>query len=363
MNTQVLRVFNAIKACRTSLLGGHKRKCNDCGHIKISYNSCRNRHCPKCQVVSKERWIKEREAELLSVPYYHIVFTLPHELNALALQHPKEVYNALFQAAWQTLSVFGADSKYLNAKMGMISILHTWGQTLTLHPHVHCIVPNGGVNKKGQWITPKKQTKLSDRHKKFLFPKRAMSKVFRAKYMSLLRADINIPQSTAKVLFQKDWVVYAKQPFFGPKQVIEYLGRYTHKIAISNHRLEDIRNNRVQFRYKDYKTAGSTKSMSLASTEFIRRFSMHVLPPRFTRIRHYGIFASKNKSIDLNKAKAYFGLEEWKKTAVSWENIAQQKWNIIPSQCPKCKGLHFEIIEKTHGLRGPPNNLKPNYAF
>lgn len=313
--------------------------------------------------MAKERWIKEREAELLSVPYYHIVFTLPHELNDLSIKFPKEVYNALFTASWQTIQVFSADEKYLNAKTGMISILHTWGQTLSLHPHLHCIVPNGGIDKKGKWVYPKKQTKTSDRTKKYLFPKRALSTVFRAKFMSCLRRQIQIPQSTAKLLFKKNWVVYAKQPFFGPKQVIEYLGRYTHKIAISNHRLESISNNLISFKYKDYRTGGDNKTMSLNATEFIRRFALHVLPPKFTRIRHYGIFASRNKTIELNLAKSYFGLTIWKRQLVSWSEIAEQKWKITPNQCPKCKGMSFEISENILGLRGPPTKLKANNDF
>ena len=356
-----MRTFNAIKACRTVKLGGHKRKCTDCGFTKISYNSCRNRHCPKCQSVAKERWIKQREAELLNVAYFHIVFTLPHELNALAIQHPKQVYNALFKSAWQTLQAFSDDPKYLNAKMGMISILHTWGQTLTLHPHIHCIVPNGGLSKNGRWVFPKKQTAKSNRKQKYLFPKKAMSKVFRAKFMACLRKDIQIPQSTAKLLFKKDWIIDAKQPFLGPKQVIEYLGRYTHKIAISNHRLLTISDNQISFRYKDYRSNGVNKSMKLSANEFIRRFSLHVLPKRFTRIRHYGILASKNKSIQLNKAKTYFSQEPWIKQKVSWENIAQEKWNIQPNCCPKCQKLQFIIVQKNDPLRGPPV-LKPNHA-
>ncbi len=284
-------------------------------------------------------------------------------MNDLALKFPKEVYNALFKASWQTLQAFSADEKYLNAKTGMISILHTWGQTLSLHPHLHCIVPNGGLSKDGKWVFPKKQTKTSDRKKKYLFPKRALSITFRAKFMACLRKEVSVPQSTAKILFKKDWVVYAKQPFFGPKQVIEYLGRYTHKIAISNYRLKDISNNEVSFRYKDYRAGASTKIMNLQATEFIRRFSLHVLPSGFTRIRHYGIFASKNKSTLLNLAKAYFGLKSWKKEKINWSVIAEQKWKIIPNQCPKCKGTAFEIKELILGLRGPPLKLKANNEF
>ena len=284
-------------------------------------------------------------------------------MNDLAIKFPKEVYNALFKASWQTLQAFSGDEKYLNAKTGMISILHTWGQTLSLHPHLHCIVPNGGLSKDGKWVFPKKQTKTSDRAKKYLFPKRALSVTFRAKFMACLRKEVSVPQSTAKLLFKKNWVVYAKQPFFGPKQVIEYLGRYTHKIAISNYRLEGISNNEVSFRYKDYRAGASTKIMNLKATEFIRRFSLHVLPSGFTRIRHYGIFASKNKAIQLNLAKAYFGLKSWKKEKINWSVIAEQKWKIIPNQCPKCKGMSFEIKELILGLRGPPSKLKVNNEF
>ena len=250
----------------------------------------------------------------------------------------------------------------MNAKTGMISILHTWGQTLSLHPHLHCIVPNGGLSKDGKWVLPKKQTNTSDRAKKYLFPKRALSIVFRAKFMACLRKEVQVPQSTAKILFKKNWVVYAKQPFFGPKQVVEYLGRYTHKIAISNHRIENVSKNKVDFRYKDYRTGASLKTMRLEATEFIRRFALHVLPPKFTRIRYYGIFASKNKTIELNLAKAYFGLKAWKKEKISWSQIAEQKWKIIPNQCPKCKGMSFEIKELILG-RGSPTKLKANNDF
>jgi hypothetical protein len=240
----------------------------------------------------------------------------------------------------------------------MISILHTWGQTLSLHPH--CIVPNGGIDKKGKWIYPKKQTKTSDRNKKYIFPKHALSVIFRAKFIACLRKEVQIPQSTSKILFKKKWVVYAKQPFFGPKQVIEYLGRYTHKIAISNHRLEDTSNGNVSFKYKDYRTGESQKTMTLKASEFIRRFILHILPPRFTRIRHYGIFACKNKTKELNLAKSHFGQPKWEKQKTSWKEIATEKWSIVPNQCPKCKGLHFDITENLLGLRGPPNQLKVN---
>jgi len=329
----------------------------------VSYNSCRNRHCPKCQAVARERWIKEREAELLKVPYFHIVFTLPHELNGLAKKHPKAFYNALFRASWLTIQQFSSDPKHLGAKTSMTAVLHTWGQQLSLHPHLHCIVPGGGINEKGIWVFPKKYQK-SKRKLKYLFPKKALSIVYRAKFMACLREEINIPQSIAGEIMRKEWVVYAKQPFLGPKAVIEYLGRYTHKIAITNHRLVAINKGKVSFKYKDYSAASRSKIMELESSEFIRRFSLHVLPRGFRRMRHYGMLASRNKSIDLNVAKEYFGLERWKKEKISWEAIAEEKLNIHPNQCAVCKNNTMRAVEAIAPLRGPPNkNIKPNYAF
>ncbi|MDQ6988941.1 MAG: IS91 family transposase [Mariprofundaceae bacterium] len=363
VSAQVLKTFHAIKICRTRKLGGHKKRCSCCDHVSISYNSCRNRHCPKCQNIAKQKWIKQREAELLVVPYFHVVFTLPSEFNLLALSNPKQVYNALFQASWQTIQTFSADPKHLGAKTGMTAVLHTWGQTLSLHPHLHCIVPGGGLNAKGEWVLPKKSTKRSIRNQKYLYPTQTLSAVYRAKFMSCLREQITIPQQIAKAVMYKDWVVYAKRPFLGPKQVIEYLGRYTHKIAISNHRLLSINNRRITFGYKDYRASGANKKMTLSSIEFIRRFSMHILPHGFTRIRHYGILASKNKAIDLNKAKTYFGLGKWIKQEFKWEDIASERLNIIPNQCPKCKKLTLEVIEIIHPMRGPPSAIKPNNDF
>lgn len=358
-----MRTFNAIKACRTSILGGHKRSCKGCGSLKISYNSCRNRHCPKCQGIAKERWIKEREAELLNVPYFHIVFTLPSEFNQLALKHPSIVYNALFKASWQTIQKFSSDPAHLGAKIAMSAVLHTWGQNISLHPHLHCIVSGGGLNKKGKWVFAKKQNKAK-RKANYLFPKRALSIVYRAKFMKELRLEITIPQSIAKQVMQKKWVVYAKQPFLGPKPVIEYLGRYTHKIAISNHRIQSINNKKISFKYKDYKSNAFDKSMTLDASEFIRRFSLHILPKGFRRMRHYGILASRNKTVELNIAKDYFGLEKWVKQKTSWEDIAREKLNINPNYCNTCKKDTLLITELIKPQRGPPyKDLKPNNEF
>ena len=347
---QVVKTLMAIRDCRTAVLGGHKQRCNCCGFERYQYNSCRNRHCPKCQAVNREKWIWNREQELLPVPYFHIVFTLPHELNPLALLQPKEVYNSLFRAAWQTIDQFGKDAKHLGAGTGMTAVLHTWGQNLSLHPHLHCIVPGGGLTPEGKW----KQAKNKG---KYLFPTKAMATVFRAKFMCLLRSTgVEVKQYVAKQLFNKQWVVHANQPFLGPRQVIEYLGRYTHKIAISNQRIKDITpNGTVNFTWKDYRKAGKKGFMQLTAHEFLRRFCQHILPRAFVRIRHYGILSSRNKQVKLNQARECFGMEQWQKPEpISWKQIAQQRMNFIPDQCPRCKEGIMQVTEIIDPTRGPP---------
>ena len=347
---QVLKTLRAITQCRTSALGGHKSQCTCCGHERYSYNSCRNRHCPKCQTVNREKWIWNREKELLPVPYYHIVFTLPDHLNQLAIENAKEVYDSLFTSAWDTLKTFFADPKHLGAKSGMTAVLHTWGQTMNLHPHVHCIVPAGGITPTGKW-------KPSKGNGKYLFPQKAMAKVFRAKFMASIRSkDIEVSPAIARKLFKTDWIVYAKQPFFGPKQVIEYLGRYTHKIAISNHRLLNIDHGKVSFSYKDYRHGDKIKKMPLNATEFLRRFCLHILPHGYMRIRHYGILSSRNKSTELNIARKYFSMEPWIKTQqTDWKEVATKRMGFIPDQCPVCKEGIMIVVEIIPVHRGPPN--------
>lgn len=321
--------------------------CKNCGVETVSYNSCRNRHCPKCQVTNKERWILDRESELLPVPYYHIVFTLPHVFNELLPRYDKEVYSTLFAASWQTIKTFAADTKYLGAKTGMVSILHTWGQQLWLHPHVHCIVPGGGITPSGKWKGCKYKGK-------YLFPKRALGKVFRAKFMAELRKKMEVPQHIGKKAFQTPWVVYAKRPFASPKMVVEYLGRYTHKIAISNRRLIDVNEKTVSFCYKDYRLGGKQKPATLSGVEFLRRFATHILPPGFVRIRHYGFLSSKNKSTELNLAKRELHQPEWRKIKYSWIQIAKDKLNYNPEQCPCCGKETLTIINVMEPERGPP---------
>lgn len=336
LNTHQLRTLSAIKCCRTSALGGHIDECDACGVIKISYNSCRNRHCPRCQGHKREEWIQKRTADLLPVPYFHVVFTLPDTLNALALYQPAIVYDALFKSAWQTINQFAANK---NLQAGMICILHTWGQTLGLHPHLHCIVPGAGVNAKGHFKTITAKGK-------YLFPVKALSKVYRAKYVALLREKGITDKVLIEKLFTKEWVVYAKRPFGGPQQVIEYLGRYTHKIAISNHRLQSVDDQSTTFSYKDYKSNGYKKIMKLGNHEFIRRFAMHILPLRFVRIRHYGILSStwkRAKFVELRKRLKLPAPQNDLKTKLH--------------RCPCCKkGTLLTIV--VFGMRGPPQQYK-----
>jgi hypothetical protein len=287
------------------------------------------------------------------VAYYHIVFTLPGAFNGLLPFHAKAVYPSLFAASWSTVQSFATDNKYLGAKTGMISILHTWGQQLWLHPHVHCIVPGGGITLVGKW-------KMAKHKDKYLFPKRAMSTVFRARFMAELRERMDIPQQIAKQAFKKKWVVYAKRPFTSPKTVVEYLGRYTHKIAISNHRLLEVNDQTVSFKYKDYRQGGKQKQAILSGVEFLRRFALHILPHGFVRIRHYGFLASRNKPIDLNIAKERLSQPKWKKIKYSWAEIAREKLNYDPLQCPYCKKETLSIIKIIEPLRGPPVYLLSN---
>lgn len=341
LNGWQLRTLSAIKRCRTAELGGHVDKCTECGTVRISYNSCRNRHCPKCQGNKREQWIRARENELLPVPYFHLVFTLPDLLNQLAMHKPKEVYDTLFETAWSTIKTFGKDEKHLGANAGMISILHTWGQTLMLHPHLHCIVPGGGLTEAGFWKSAKSKGK-------YLFPVKAMSKVFRAKFVESLKEKFQgLEKNLVNELFKKDWVVYAKRPFGNPMSVIEYLGRYTHKIAISNHRIKNISDGKVTFSYKDYREAAKTKEMTLDAMEFIRRFSLHIIPKRFVRIRHYGILSSTCKRTTIPTIKALLPQKVTFKTA----GDPRQFYN--PGICPHCKKDTMVTIERFTG-RGPP---------
>ena len=294
------QVLRAVIRCRTAELGGHFQQCNDCGHQRIQYNSCRNRHCPKCQAMARAAWLEKRESELLPVPYFNVVFTLPHELGPLALQNKRVVYGLLFRAAAQTLLEIAADSQHLGAKIGCLLVLHTWGQNLMHHPHVHAIVTGGGLSADGsRWI----HGKQSKRRKPFFAPEKVLGRVFRGKFIDSLKRTFRsgklgfhgrLKSLSDEAAFEQllnksvrhDWVVYAKRPFSSPARVLKYLARYTHRVVISNRRLVELRNGRVSFRYKDYSDDQRSKVLSLSSSEFIRRFLMHTLPSGFVRIRY-----------------------------------------------------------------------------
>ena len=346
-NTWQLRTLNAVRCSRTAAMGGHIDGCDNCGHIRISYNSCRNRHCPKCQAVQREAWIAAREAELLPVSYFHVVFTLPEALNRLCMHEPEKIYNTLFATAWSVMESFAHDKKHLGAEAGMVAVLHTWGQTLSLHPHLHCIVPAGGLTKQNKWKHAKSEGK-------FLFPVKAMSKVFRARFVAELRKKFLVePQLLYDALFKQNWVVYAKRPFTGPAEVIEYLGRYTHKIAISNHRIQSVEANAVSFVYKDYRDAAKKKMMQLEPVEFIRRFALHILPKGFVRIRHYGILSSTRKTKDLPVIHEQLNSIYIKKEKQTVEQICIQRLGYDIKMCPCCKQQTMRtIMEFDH--RGPP---------
>lgn len=347
------RVLNAIASCRTSYFGGHIDKCDSCNHVRISYNSCRNRHCPKCQTTNRERWIEAREKDLLPVTYFHVVFTLPHELNSYCLHYPVELYGILFASSKETIEAFSNDPKHLGAKPGMISVLHTWGQNLSLHPHIHMIIAGGGITEQGYWKNAKNKGK-------FLFPTMAMAVVYKNKFMEKFLAftkdkNIGIEKDVRQLLYTKKWVVYAKPPFLGPKQVIEYLGRYTHKIAISNHRINNVENGMVSFGYKDYTDGGKQKQMTLYAEEFLRRFCLHILPPKFRKIRHYGFLASRNKPAfrKYQFIKGIIVITEKK----DWKVIAKQKLNFDVDVCPCCKsGKMIRIM--SFDTNPPPQILK-----
>ena len=352
-NTWQLRTLGALKDCRTSLLGSHVDGCSSCGHLLISYDSCRNRHCPKCQGREREKWIQAREDELLPVPYFHVVFTLPDTLNKLCLYKPKILYDLLFKTAWSVLNSFGHDHKWLGAQTGMISILHTWGQTMTLHPHLHCIVPGGGLTKQGKWKTARSDGK-------YLFNVKAMSKTFRGRFIAVLKEQLPelMTKELVNALYKHNWVVYAKQPFTptasGPQSVVEYLGRYTHKIAISNHRIQNIEAGKVTFSYKDYRHGSVKKQMPLDALEFIRRFSLHILPKGFVRIRHYGICSSssKIKSAIVIKAQLPPSVAQ---LFVAITRATPVAYN--PKQCPCCKKETMETLMRFN-RRGPPENWR-----
>lgn len=360
------RAMRAIQACRTEALGGHVERCDACARLRYRYHSCRNRHCPKCQTLAKERWLAARQAELLPVPYFHVVFTLPHQVNPLAQGNPRVIYRLLFAAASETLIEFGESPRWLGGELGITLVLHTWGQTLTQHLHVHCLVSGGALARDGRWIHPRGG---------FLFPVKALSQVFRGKFLAALKRAFDagalaLAGSSAAfaaarsrvallaALRAQPWVVYAKRPFAGPEQVLQYLGRYTHRIALTNNRLLSLSETEVRFRYKDYASGSRRKTMSLEAQEFIRRYLLHVLPKGFMRIRHYGLLGNRAKRHQLAQARAALNAPPPQSVSTPPESI-EAFWlrvaHLDIHQCPHCASGHLRRIGTiTPRAHGPP---------
>ena len=350
------KVMNAIESCRTSSLGGHLDQCADCGHERNAYNSCRNRHCPKCQGMNQLKWIDKMAANLLPVGYFHLVFTIPHELNSLCLMNKKELYGILFSAAAETVIMLCKDKKHLGAKPGLISVLHTWGQNMMDHPHIHMIVTAGGISNKGnQWISSSK---------KFFIPVKVLSRVFRGKFLSKLKqaysqGDLNLVGSNVDLkneqsfkqlldsVYEKQWVVYAKKPFGGVGNVLKYLGRYTHRIAISNHRIVDIDDGMVQFKWKDYADHKTQKVMPLKAGEFIRRFLLHTLPKGFCKLRYCGLTANRNKKSNLALVRKWLNAPDpvYIDSGEGWQETLLRLTGFNVLICPKCKKGEMKTIK------------------
>ena len=359
------RVMTAIEICRTAALGGHVERCEDCAHTRIAYNSCRNRHCPKCQWRAAERWLTAREADLLPAPYFHVVFTLPAEVGAIAYQNKAAVYGLLFKAAARTLTTIAADPKHLGAEIGLTAVLHTWGQNLDHHPHVHCIVPGGGISPDGErWISCRPG---------FFLPVRVLSRLFRRLFLDGLIAlfdagqlqffnDLAVYSDRAAFVFRlaplrkREWVVFAKRPFAGPEQVLAYLARYTHRVAIGNGRLIKLTDEHVTFRWKDYREEGQTKSkpMTLTAGEFIRRFLLHVLPDGFNRIRHYGLFANGHRADKLALCRRLLNAPRGDFVRANGDQGDEDAASpIAPPPCPCCGG-RMKLVESFEGSHSRP---------
>jgi hypothetical protein len=361
------RVMSAIELCRTAALGGHVEECDQCGHQRISYNSCRNRHCPKCQSLARAEWIEDRQAELLPCQYFHLVFTLPEELAALAYQNKQVVYGILFRAAAETLRTIAADPKHLGAEVGFFAVLHTWGQNLLHHPHLHCVVTGGGLSPEGsRWIPCRNGFFLSVRVLARLFRGlflKYLQKAFdsgKLEFFSCLESLRDRPAFLRYLARTRkaDWVVYAKAPFGGPEQVLQYVGRYTHRVAISNHRLLDIQDRQVRFRWKDYRDGNQQKTMALTAEEFIRRFLLHVLPDGFQRIRYYGLLGNRHRQQKLARCRQLLGMSPSETPAAEPSRDYRDRYQQLTGsslwECPVCRQgrmLVVEILAAVHRRR------------
>jgi hypothetical protein len=352
LSRQQRKALRDIRDCRTAVLGGHLYECDRCGHLVKVFNSCRNRNCPKCQATARAKWLADREAELLPVPYFHVTFTLPQQIGRLALQNPRQIYTILFQAASETLLTIAADPRHLGASIGFLAVLHTWGQNLHLHPHLHCVVPGGGFSPDGsRWIACRKDS--------FFLPYMVLSRLFRNLFLeSLGKAfrkgrlhlsgelrDLAKPaafQSMCEAAARLEWVVHVKPPFGGPRRVLKYLARYTHRVAISNHRLRSLENGHVSFDWKDYADHSRTKTMTLDAVEFIRRFLLHVLPSGLVRIRHFGFLANRVRKQKLIQCRALLATSE---ATIPIDSEPSTTTVEDTHCCPICKLGRLVVIE------------------
>jgi Putative transposase/Transposase zinc-binding domain len=356
MSAEERRVMAAIEVCRTAILGGHLERCDQCDYERNCFNSCRDRHCPKCQSLARAQWIEHRQAELLDCPYFHVVFTVPEEIAAIAYQNKEVVYDILFHATAETLKTIAADPKHLGAEIGFFAVLHSWGQNLMFRPHLHCVVPGGGLSADGQrWVRCRAR---------FFLSVRVLSRLFRRLFLERIEKAFNSGklQFFASLEFLRDpyafaariasakeseWVVYAKRPFAGPQQVLDYVGRYTHRVAISNNRLVDIENGRVQFHWKDYRDNSQIKVMDLEADEFIRRFLLHVLPESFQRIRYYGFLANRDRRKKLALCRQLLGMQTLSQTT-SVKNYRERYQELTGRSltlCPRCQRGQMVIVE------------------
>jgi hypothetical protein len=341
--------MTAIEVCRTSVLGGHLERCDQCGYERNAFNSCRDRHCPKCQCLARAQWIEDRQTELLEVPYFHVVFTVPEEIAAIAYQNKEVVYGILFQTTAETLKTIAGDPQHLGAEIGFFAVLHTWGQNLQVHPHLHCVVPDGGLSPDGQRWVPCRPG--------FFLPVRVLSRLFRRLFLESLQRAFDsgklqffaalepLRERTAFVQLVArakacEWVVYAKRPFAGPEQVLDYVGRYTHRVAISNNRLLDIENGQVRFQWKDYRHGDQSKTMTLSADEFIRRFLLHVLPDGFQRIRYYGFLGNRYRREKLERCRRLLGMPTPAEPSNPAEKDYRDRYEELTGhslhQCPQC---------------------------
>lgn len=367
MSAQQHRVMRAIETCRTAALGGHREICDRCGELRNAYNSCCNRHCPKCQSLAKERWLAKRLDELLPVEYFHVVFTLPNRLAPLALQNKAAAYGLLFDATAETLTRIAADPRHLGAEIGFLAVLHTWGQRLEAHPHLHCIVPGGGFAPEGdRWVSCRRG---------FFLPVRVLSRLFRGIFLDRLRRlhrrgelalhghlealrDAGAFEGFLAELRETEWVVYAKRPFGGPEKVFDYLGRYTHRVAISNHRIVSVDGGKVAFRWRDYRHNRRQQTLTLDADEFIRRFLLHTLPTGFHRIRQFGFLANRHRTEKLERARTLLGAETPPPSAeverADWKDLHQKLTGEDLHLCPHCKVgrmIHLGVL--------PPEPVPP----